>query len=123
MHPVVHGAWLAPGSHVNAVGSSVPPFRELDTQTVVRSRVYVDMRECVLRESDDILQPIREGAFAEDDIAGELSQMVSGACELRTRDDQITLFKSVGMAIEDLAAVHLVYERALKNGDAAYVEF
>jgi ornithine cyclodeaminase len=121
--PVLRGAWLAPGAHINAVGSSVPPFRELDTQAVVRSRVFVDMRECALRESDDLLEPIREGVLRENDVAGELCEMVTGACELRTSPDQITLFKSVGMAIEDVAAARLVYERALASGAAAYVDF
>lgn len=118
--PILRGEWLAPGAHVNAVGSSVPPFRELDTSAVTRARVYVDMRECVLRESDDLREPIREGAFHESDIAGELSEMVSGTCKLRTADDQITLFKSVGMAIEDIAALRFVYERALSDESVEY---
>lgn len=121
--PVLHGEWLAPGAHVNAVGSSVPPFRELDAETVKRSRIYVDMRDCVLRESDDLRIPIRDGVISESDIAGELPQMVSGQCELRTSRDQITLFKSVGMALEDVAAVRFVYERALEDGSAAFVDF
>jgi ornithine cyclodeaminase len=120
--PVLHGAWVAPGTHVNAVGSSVPPFRELDTEAVKRSRIYVDMRECVLRESDDLLEPMREGAISESDIVGELAQMVVGSCGLRTSANEITLFKSVGMAIEDLAAVRLVYERALDSDKAIYVD-
>jgi alanine dehydrogenase len=121
--PVLLGRWLSPGAHINAVGSSVPPFRELDTEVVERSRVYVDMRENVLRESDDLLVPIREGALAASDIAGELSEIVSGQCELRSNRDQVTLFKSVGMAIEDLAAVRVVYERALQAAAPSYVDF
>jgi len=120
--PILQGEWLARGAHVNAVGSSVPPFRELDTTTVTRARVYVDMRECVLRESDDLREPIRESAFHETDIVGELSEMVSGTCQLRTADEQITLFKSVGMAIEDIAALRLAYERAGATNAGAYVE-
>lgn len=121
--PVLHGEWLAQGAHVNAVGSSVPPFRELDTAVVARSRIYVDMRECVLRESDDLHEPIREGLIRESDIAGELSDMVSGGCPLRTGRDEITLFKSVGMAIEDLAAVRFLYERALQSGAGELIDF
>jgi ornithine cyclodeaminase len=121
--PVLPGRWVSAGSHINAVGSSVPPFRELDTDIVKRSRVYVDMRENVLRESDDLLVPIREGVLAENDIAGELAQMVSGRCVLRSDRREITLFKSVGMAIEDLAAVRLVYERALQSGSAPVIDF
>lgn len=121
--PILLGEWLAPGSHINAVGSSVPPFRELDTRAVTRARVYVDMRDCVLRESDDLLVPIREGAIAQNDIIGDLAQMVSLQCELRTARDQITLFKSVGMAIEDLAAVRFVYERAVQSGLGESIAF
>jgi ornithine cyclodeaminase len=121
--PVLLGRWLSAGTHVNAVGSSVPPFRELDSEVVKRSRVYVDMRENVLRESDDLLVPIREGVLVENDIAGELAQMVTGQCALRRDRDEITLFKSVGMAIEDLAAVRLVYERAVQSGSAPVIDF
>lgn len=120
--PVLQGAWLAPGAHVNAVGSSVPPFRELDVDVVARSRIFVDMRDCVLRESDDLRVPIRDGVITEDDIAGELAEMVSGRCALRTSAQQITLFKSVGMAIEDIAAVRCAYDRALESGSAQYVD-
>lgn len=121
--PVLRGAWLAGGAHVNAVGSSVPPFRELDAAVVTRARIYVDMRECVLRESDDLREPIREGLIRESDIAGELREMVSGGCPLRTRRDEITLFKSVGMAIEDLAAVRFLYERAPQSGAGEFIDF
>ena len=121
--PVLHGEWLPNGAHVNAVGSSVPPFRELDAAVVARSRIYVDMRECALRESDDLREPIREGLISESDIAGELPEMVSGGCPLRTRNDEITLFKSVGMAIEDLAAVRFLYERALQSGAGESIDF
>jgi len=120
--PVLYGEWLSKGAHVNAVGSSVPPFRELDAAVVTRSRIYVDMRECVLRESDDLREPIREGLIRESDIAGELREMVSGGCPLRTRSDEITLFKSVGMAIEDLAAVRFVFERALRSGTGEFID-
>lgn len=121
--PVLHGEWIANGAHVNAVGSSVPPFRELDTAAVSRSRVYVDMRDTVLRESDDLLVPIREGAISERDIAGELAELVAGKSTGRTSAHDITLFKSVGMAIEDVAAVRFLYERALESGSAASMEF
>lgn len=121
--PVLHGAWLAQGAHINAVGSSVPPFRELDADVVTRARIYVDMRECALLESDDLREPIRQGVIRESDITGELRDMVSGGCPLRTQRDDITLFKSVGMAIEDLAAVHFLYERALQSGVGEFIDF
>jgi ornithine cyclodeaminase len=115
--PILHAAWVADGAHLNSVGASVTGFRELDAGVVQRARVYVDMRSTALRESDDLrdLPPER--------VLGELSEMVSGACQLRTNRGEVTLFKSVGMAIEDLAAAQLVYERAKAQGLGTYVDF
>jgi alanine dehydrogenase len=121
--PVLEGAWLEPGMHVNAVGSSVPPFRELDTQAVARARVFADNRDCVLNEADDLRVPIAEGAFDAGHILGDLGQLVTAAVAGRTSRDEITLFKSVGMAIEDVAAARELYARALAQGRGARVEY
>ncbi len=115
--PVLHASWIAPGAHVNSVGASVAGFRELDAAVVQKARVYVDMRATALRESDDLRD------LPSDRVVGELSEMVTGACPLRTDPNEITLFKSVGMAIEDLAAAQLVYERATSLGLGRYVDF
>jgi ornithine cyclodeaminase len=115
--PLLHASWIAAGAHINSVGASVTGFRELDAAVVQRARVYVDMRATALRESDDLRD------LPSDRVAGELSEMVTGACPLRTDVNEITLFKSVGMAIEDLAAAQLVYERATALGLGRYVDF
>ena len=115
--PILHAAWISPGSHVNSVGASVAGFRELDAAVVQRARVYVDMRATALRESDDLRD------LPSDRVVGELSEMVTGACPLRTDANDVTLFKSVGMAIEDLAAAQLVYQRATELGLGRYVDF
>lgn len=119
--PVLSAEWLTSGQHINAVGASVPPFRELDTETVVRSRLFVDSRESALREPDDVLVPIREGRITQDHILGDLSDIAGGMVRGRTCESDITLFKSVGLAIEDLASANLVYQRAIESGRGAVV--
>jgi alanine dehydrogenase len=110
--PILRGEWIAPGAHVNAVGSSVPFARELDTAAVARSRLFVDRRESTLHEAGDFLFPKREGAIGDDHIRGELGEVLLGKAAGRTAPDEITLFKSLGLAIEDLAAAHHVYMKA-----------
>jgi ornithine cyclodeaminase/alanine dehydrogenase-like protein (mu-crystallin family) len=110
--PVLEGAWIAPGSHVNAVGASTPAFRELDMRAIERSRVVVDRRESALNEAADILIPLREGRITEDHILAELGEVLAENRRIRTADDDITLFRSLGLAIEDLAAAYHVYRAA-----------
>jgi len=119
--PILRGAWVAPGTHVNAVGYAGPDGRELDTELVARARVYVDRRESALAESGDVLIPIREGAVGEDHIAGELGEVVIGKVEGRTSRDDVTAFESLGLAIEDLAATHHLYARASREGGGVRV--
>lgn len=121
--PILRGAWLAPGAHVNAIGASVPPFRELDSEAVIRSQFFVDRRESVLNESDDFLIPMREGLITEDHIMGELGEVLIEKAQGRRSRDEITLFKSMGIAVEDVASAHHVYARAIKEGRGAGVEF
>lgn len=121
--PVLEGAWLEPGMHVNAVGSSVPPFRELDAEAVVRSRVYVDKRDAVLNEADDLRVPLAEKRISPDHILAELSELVAGTAAGRTSGQEITLFKSVGMAIEDVAAARELYARAQREGRGTRVDY
>ncbi|MFN8484430.1 MAG: ornithine cyclodeaminase family protein [Anaerolineae bacterium] len=111
--PVLQGAWIAAGAHVNAVGSSVPFARELDTQAVARSRMYVDRRESALNEAGDFLFPKQEGAVDDSHIQGELGDLLIGRVEGRRSPADITLFKSLGLAVEDLAAGYHVYLKAL----------
>ena len=121
--PVLRGAWLRPGAHVNAVGASMPNARELDTEAVRRSRVFVDRRESALNEAGDLLIPMREGAITADHIVAEIGDVLTGAAEGRRSPAEITLFKSLGLAIEDLASAHFLYGRAKSEQAGTWVEF
>lgn len=121
--PVLRGEWLSPGAHVNAVGSSVASARELDTAAVVRSRLFVDRRESALAEAGDFLIPKGEGAVDDAHIRGELGELLLGTVPGRTSPEEITLFKSVGLAIEDLAAARQVYAAARDSGIGTFIEF
>jgi ornithine cyclodeaminase/alanine dehydrogenase-like protein (mu-crystallin family) len=114
--PVLAGDWLAPGVHVNAVGSSAASARELDGAAVARSRLFVDRRESTINESGDYLFALREGAIGEDHIQGEIGELLLGRLAGRRSASEITLFKSLGLAVEDLAAAHHVYRQAVAQG-------
>lgn len=114
--PVIEHAWVTPGAHVVSVGACRPNQREMDPELVAASRLFVDCRKAALVESGDVVQGIREGWFSEDDIAGELGQVISGRVPGRETSGQITVFKSLGLAVEDVAAAHLVLDRARKLG-------
>ena len=110
--PILEGAWIMPGAHVNAVGSSVAFARELDTAAVVASRLFVDRKESTINEAGDYLFPLREGEITEAHIVGELGDVLRGVLQGRRHPTEITLFKSLGLAIEDIAAAQYVYEQA-----------
>jgi ornithine cyclodeaminase/alanine dehydrogenase-like protein (mu-crystallin family) len=114
--PVLEGAWLAPGTHVNAVGASLPVARELDTAAVTRSRLFVDRRESTLTESGDFRLAREEGAITDAHILGELGDLLAGTVKGRTGRDDITLFKSLGLAVEDVAALRFIHGRAVAAG-------
>jgi ornithine cyclodeaminase/alanine dehydrogenase-like protein (mu-crystallin family) len=107
--PLVHGAWLQPGTHVDLIGSFSPEMRETDAACFARSRVYVDTHEA-LAKSGDVLQAIAEGAFSSERLQGHLADLCRGERRGRDSDREITLFKSVGSALEDLAAAQLVVD-------------
>jgi ornithine cyclodeaminase len=121
--PIVRGDWIAPGAHVNAVGACLPGTRELDTDAVRRSKLYVDRRESALNESGDILIPLHEGAFGETHIVGELGDVLLERAPGRTGAADVTLFKSLGIAVEDLAAAHHIHARARSLGCGIEVDF
>jgi len=121
--PVVFGAWLAPGAHVNAVGSSVASARELDADAVARARLFVDRREAALAEAGDFLLARQEGAVGNGHIVAELGEVVLGSAPGRRSADEITLFKSVGLAIEDVAAAQHIYGKARGSGFGKFLEF
>ena len=120
--PVLFGEWLSPGTHVNAVGASQNHAREIDSATVVRSRLYVDRRESALKEPGDIITPIKNGEITPDHIVGEVGEVLIGKAPGRANDQEITLFKSLGLAIEDLASAHFLYAEAKRQGAGVEVE-
>ena len=121
--PVIRREWVAPGAHVNAVGASQPDARELDAATVAASRFFVDRRESTINESADYLAALREGAINADHIQAEIGEVLLGRHPGRTAPDEITLFKSLGLAVEDVAAAYAVYQRASDQGVGTMVEF
>ena len=120
--PVLKGEWLAPGAHVNAVGASLASARELDTPAVARARLFVDRRESALAEAGDFLIPRREGAIDDHHIRGELGELLLGTCPGRQSESEVTVFKSLGLAVEDVAAARLIYDNALQQGAGTRVE-
>ena len=120
--PIFDGSLVGDGTHVIAMGSYRPNARELDSGLVSRASIFVDSREAVLEEAGDILIPIEEGRITKDSIKGELSELVSGEKRGRERVSEVTLFKCVGLALEDNAAGWLAYRRARKRGIGKWVE-
>lgn len=114
--PVVHSDWIANGAHICAVGACRPDQREMDTELVSRARVFVDSRTGALAEAGDVLIPIKEGALDESHLSGELGEVVLGRIPGRTSPEEVTIFKSLGMAVEDLAAAYLAYVKAAERG-------
>ena len=112
--PLFDGNWLAPGQHINGIGSHTPGARELDTTAVTRARVIADLPDACLVEAGDLIIPIQEGAVTKDHIRAGLGDVVAGLKPGRENDQQITLFKSVGLAIQDVSTANLVYHRALE---------
>ena len=119
--PVIKREWLKPGVHINAVGSSIKSTREVDTATMAAASLFVDRRESTVNESGDYLMAVQEGAKVE--IKAELGEILIGAAKGRTGADEITLFKSLGIAVEDLASAQLLHAKALREGVGTRVEF
>jgi ornithine cyclodeaminase/alanine dehydrogenase-like protein (mu-crystallin family) len=121
--PVLRGAWLSPGAHVNAVGACFPTARELDSEAVRRSRFYTDCRESCEKEAGDFLIPCGEGAIDGAHLRGELGEVLIGTVEGRTSRDDITVYESLGVAMEDLAAAHAIHRRAIETGAGIWLEW
>lgn len=119
--PVIQDAWVKPGACVISVGACRPTQREMDPALVARARLVVDSRAAALKESGDVVQGIRDGLFGEDHIAAELGQVAANPKLGRTAADQVTIFKSLGMAVEDVAAAELAYRRAHKMSKGASI--
>jgi alanine dehydrogenase len=112
--PIVNRQWLKSGAHINAVGSHRPDLREIDGATLARSKIVVDSREAVMAECGDILLAIKENNISSDSIHAEIGEVLAGVKSGRTSAGEITLYKSVGIAIQDVAAANLVYRKALE---------
>ena len=121
--PVIERSWLKAGAHINAVGSSIPTTRELDTATMAAAALFVDRRESTVNEAGDYLVPLREGAIDESHIRAELGDVLIGAADGRRSPDELTVFKSLGLAVEDLAAAEHVLARAEAENAGSVVPF
>jgi ornithine cyclodeaminase/alanine dehydrogenase-like protein (mu-crystallin family) len=121
--PVLSHEWLAPGVHINAVGACFPHTRELDTETVVRSSFFTDRRESCENEAGDYVIPLQEGAISDGHIRAELGEVLAGTGPGRTSPQEITVFESLGLAVEDLAAAEYLMRRARETGAGTTVEF
>jgi ornithine cyclodeaminase/alanine dehydrogenase-like protein (mu-crystallin family) len=121
--PIVRRDWLAPGAHVNAVGSSIPTARELDADTIAAAALFADARESMVNEAGDYLFAVREANIGPEHIRAELGEVLIGSGEGRRADDELTVFKSLGLAAEDLAAAEHVYARALATEAGTAIPF
>jgi ornithine cyclodeaminase/alanine dehydrogenase-like protein (mu-crystallin family) len=113
--PVLEDGWVKPGAHVISVGACRPNQREMDPALVTRARLFVDSRAAALVESGDVVLGMHEQRFGADHIAAELGEVIAGATGRRA-DSEITIFKSLGLAVEDVTAADLAYRRALDRG-------
>ncbi|HMG75178.1 MAG TPA: ornithine cyclodeaminase family protein [Pyrinomonadaceae bacterium] len=120
---VLKREWISPGVHINAIGTFSPKAREIDTATMVAARLFVDRRESALNEAGDYLIPANEGAIGPEHILADLGEVLTGVHSGRTSPEEITVFKSLGLALEDLAAAAQVYQKAQETNAGTWVEF
>jgi len=123
VEPIVEERWLARGAHVNAVGSCFPTTRELDTETVAHASFFTDRRESCLNEAGDFILAAAEGAVGPEHIRAELGEVLAGMHPGREHEDELTVFESLGIAVEDLASAELVVRRARERGFGVEVDF
>jgi len=121
--PVLEGAWLEPGMHINAVGACAPHVRELDTDAITRSRLYTDRIESLVKEAGDFIIPRDEGKIDNLNIAGELGEVLLGQVDGRGSDSEITLFKSLGIGVMDVASAAHVHRKATDLGVGQRIEW
>ena len=120
--PIVRSEWLKAGAHINAVGSHRPDAREIDGATLARATVIVDSRDAIMAECGDILLALEERSVSESVIQGEIGEVLAGTKPGRTSASEITLYKSVGIAIQDVATANLVYHKALERNVGTNVD-
>ncbi len=120
--PIVKAEWLQPGMHINAVGSHRPDLREIDGATLAGAKIVVDSREAIMAECGDILLAIQEKAITANSVHAEIGEVLAGKKPGRTSADEITLYKAVGIAIQDVATAHLIYRKALERNVGTNIE-
>jgi alanine dehydrogenase len=109
--PLLFGNWIGPGTHINAVGASTPTSRELDTAAIVKSKLFTDCYESLFNEAGDFLIPKKEGAIGDDHVRGDLGQILKGDCKGREHNEEITVFKSLGIAAEDIFSAWHIFQK------------
>ncbi len=121
--PIVDGDWFQPGTHINGIGSHAPAMRELDSKTVDKSKVVCDLVDACKAEAGDFMIPVEAGEWSWDKVHGSLGNIIAGDIPGRESDDEITLFKSVGLAIQDISTAYHVYTKATELGVGTDFEF
>jgi ornithine cyclodeaminase/alanine dehydrogenase-like protein (mu-crystallin family) len=114
--PLFDGRWLRPGTHLNLIGAFQPDAREVDDETIRRSLVAVETYDGVMSGAGDLLIPMNNGTVTRSHVLADLHELASGKKSIRSEPDQITLFKGVGCALEDLVTAHMIYRRAKEQG-------
>lgn len=123
LEPVINREWIPPGAHINAIGTHSPNSREIDSATMAAARIFVDRRESALNESGDYVLAAKEGVIGPDNILGEIGELLIGTKSGRTSATEITLFKSLGLAIEDVACADYLYRKAVDQNIGTWVDF
>ena len=123
LEPVINKDWISEGAHVNAIGTHSPVSREIDSATMAVARIFVDRRESALNESGDYLLAAKDGLIGPENILGEIGELVIGTRQGRTSENEITLFKSLGLAIEDVVCAAYLYEQAQAQSVGTWVDF
>jgi ornithine cyclodeaminase len=123
LEPVINRNWISPGAHINAIGTHSPTSREVDGATMAAARIFVDRRESALNESGDYLLAAKEGLVTPDSIIAEIGELLIGAGKGRHSADEITVFKSLGLAVEDVVAADYVYRKAQAQNTGSWVDF
>lgn len=123
LEPVINRDWISPGAHVNAIGTHSPNSREIDGATMAAARIFVDRRESALNESGDYLLAAKEGLVTPESIVAEIGELLIGTNAGRTSATEITLFKSLGLAIEDVVSAEYLYRKAKAQQAGSWIEF
>jgi ornithine cyclodeaminase/alanine dehydrogenase-like protein (mu-crystallin family) len=121
--PILFGEWIEPGVHLNVVGSSIATAAEIDTAAVVKSRFFVDYRSSTITEGGEYLRALRAGAITPEHIQAEIGEVANGSKLGRTSSREITLYKSLGIAPQDLASAHYILQKARERGVGQVIDF